>query len=919
MAAPYRISIGVNIDAAGAKTGGASAQQAVDAIGAAAEKARPKIEQVTDATTKLGRTGGSGAAAAGFAAIANEAAKAESKVQQLINAAVGLNNTRANDNQRRWTGLFGDESMSADRLRAKYNPLFAVIQQYKAAQVEIRTANAMGALSTDEMTVALSRQRQAALAAIDAIKGRNAAVEASPRLAGNGAGAFQTANIAAQFQDIAVTSAMGMSPLQIALQQGTQLSAVIASMDSPVKGLAAAFMSIVSPVSLVTIGVVALGAAAIQYFTQVKDGTRTVDDILARHADNIAALGPAYKKALEEQKAYAELSPTIIGARLGDDAKDAQAKLLAEARAARAEIATAMEFNVFGSRGDDSILRFNGAREAIAVFVEGVKAGTPRVEAFQQEIIRLAEAGKITESAAAELRKLTDAALEAETAVAGISGTIDPVGHAFSELQKRIDEVNPFSAGGRLGDLDSKLQDLWRGMRSGQVTVTDLKRNIVSLSSANPDMSSAIEEIGRLGLAALQAMQNVQGLGAAVRTTPKTNRVRAADQNQRDLNFFLRTDEDLKKDLEGQAAELKRANDKSAKAGESAANAYRDLLKSADDRVQQMKLEAQLAGETGIAADTLRFKLDLLQQSEDKGRSLTDKQVQAINARVEAFKTYAEEAAKARLKADLLFEREQFGRSETDQQIASGLRGAGLPVDFDSYEAGLIRTNLQLRSARELTGDVAGTLSSSLQQGKGLWESFGDAGVSALKRIAETLTNDLLNSLFQVQGAGGSSGGGILNSIFSLFGGGGGTSYFPPAPTGSVGLFDRGGYTGDGPVHKPAGVVHAGEVVFSQADVRRHGGPAVVDAIRLGRRGYANGGVVDVTPLVPSRLSSPAAASEGANAGQKERRISVDVTGARGNAEIQEMVAKGVTQGLREYDAALPDRVAYITDNPRRR
>lgn len=53
-----------------------------------------------------------------------------------------------------------------------------------------------------------------------------------------------------------------------------------------------------------------------------------------------------------------------------------------------------------------------------------------------------------------------------------------------------------------------------------------------------------------------------------------------------------------------------------------------------------------------------------------------------------------------------------------------------------------------------------------------------------------------------------------------------------------------GGYTGDGAKHDPRGIVHAGEVVWSQADIARAGGVGIVEAMRLGLRGYANGGVV---------------------------------------------------------------------------
>lgn len=57
--------------------------------------------------------------------------------------------------------------------------------------------------------------------------------------------------------------------------------------------------------------------------------------------------------------------------------------------------------------------------------------------------------------------------------------------------------------------------------------------------------------------------------------------------------------------------------------------------------------------------------------------------------------------------------------------------------------------------------------------------------------------------------------------------------------------FADGGYTGPGGKYQPAGIVHAGEVVFSQADVKRAGGVDAVERMRL--RGYADGGFV--TPM----------------------------------------------------------------------
>ena len=72
---------------------------------------------------------------------------------------------------------------------------------------------------------------------------------------------------------------------------------------------------------------------------------------------------------------------------------------------------------------------------------------------------------------------------------------------------------------------------------------------------------------------------------------------------------------------------------------------------------------------------------------------------------------------------------------------------------------------------------------------------------------------------------------GIASNIFGGFSDGGAVGY------------SSGGYTGAGGKYEPAGIVHKGEVVWSQRDVARAGGVATVEAMRKGHKGYADGGV----------------------------------------------------------------------------
>ena len=120
-------------------------------------------------------------------------------------------------------------------------------------------------------------------------------------------GKANVANIAAQFQDIAVTAAMSMNPMQIALQQGTQLVGVLGSMERPLAGLASAFMSLLSPLSLVTIGLVALAASGLQ----MVDWPKLAAWALRELADILEMIAPY---AVAAAAAIALLyAPAIIG------------------------------------------------------------------------------------------------------------------------------------------------------------------------------------------------------------------------------------------------------------------------------------------------------------------------------------------------------------------------------------------------------------------------------------------------------------------------------------------------------------------------------------------------------------------------------------------------------------------------------
>lgn len=91
---------------------------------------------------------------------------------------------------------------------------------------------------------------------------------------------IETGNLAAQFNDIGVQLAGGQSPLLIALQQGTQITQAFgnAGASGIVRGLGSAFLSVLSPINLITIAIIAFGGTAIQWLSSTAEEAETLED-----------------------------------------------------------------------------------------------------------------------------------------------------------------------------------------------------------------------------------------------------------------------------------------------------------------------------------------------------------------------------------------------------------------------------------------------------------------------------------------------------------------------------------------------------------------------------------------------------------------------------------------------------------------
>lgn len=129
---------------------------------------------------------------------------------------------------------------------------------------------------------------------------RKAAGDARLLADGQRVAAQQTGNLFAQFQDIGVMLAAGQNPLQLALQQGTQISQVLGPLGAAgsARALGAAFLSLVSPVNLITIGSVAAGAAMFQWLSSSGEEAETLLDRIDRLSKSVDTYQSAVDRLL---------------------------------------------------------------------------------------------------------------------------------------------------------------------------------------------------------------------------------------------------------------------------------------------------------------------------------------------------------------------------------------------------------------------------------------------------------------------------------------------------------------------------------------------------------------------------------------------------------------------------------------------
>jgi hypothetical protein len=234
----------------------------------------------------------------------------------------------------------------------------------------------------------------------------------------------------------------------------------------------------------------------------------------------------------------------------------------------------------------------------------------------------------------------------------------------------------------------------------------------------------------------------------------------------------------------------------------------REMVKSAETQMQQLRDQTALLGLTGDALLLARNRQELLNDATQRGLRLTPEYRAQIEALAQSLTAAQSEAATtAFLTGDIAAHNERMDQiaaesaalrlfgdalviARAEQEALNRVRREGITLSPAEQEALKQRARLEAEAGlavakarqeiefyRETTKGFMRDFTDRLRQGASFWDAFANAAVNALNRIMDRLLDQVFNNaLDKVFGMGGGGGGfgNILGTVLSVLKPGGG-------------------------------------------------------------------------------------------------------------------------------------------------
>lgn len=386
--------------------------------------------------------------------------------------------------------------------------------------------------------------------------------------------------------------------------------------------------------------------------------------------------------------------------------------------------------------------------------------------------------------------------------------------------------------------------------------------------------------------AAAEAAHGISSDPRDIASVAQNAKLAAALQNHANVTRAMRQATDVQSAIRGDTSKAPNAAAQTGDPNDAVDRAINALAR----HTEQVKADTRAVGLGDAALAKFRAQAAETAAVQANGGKQTAEQAARFKELQQGASDAADALARARVANEISVGRQTAFLSAEDIAIArqlAGIYGSDIPKALASAEAAELRFNNQLRAMADLGQDVNRSLfidfERGLRNGKSAWESFRDAGVNALGKIADKLAQMAADNLWQ-SALGGAGGGFNLGSLLGL----GGSGSMPVmSAAGDLGA-GTGGLSfpmfAKGTDFAPGGLAIVGERGPELVNLPR--GSSVTPNDKLGSMGSVNAPVT----------------------------INIDATGA--DAAGLARVAASVEQ----LKAELPHRVvAAVTDAKRRR
>lgn len=469
----------------------------------------------------------------------------------------------------------------------------------------------------------------------------------------NRVAAGQVGNLTAQLNDIGVMLAAGQNPLQLAIQQGTQINQVFSQLGGgrqALRGIAQAFTSMISPLNLATLGVIAGTAALTQFAIEAfsaGDAATDFEDVLEGLQDTAEALEDAISRlALTNQ----ELTETYtIGAGRARELIRASAEL--QAAAASEELRAQV-----------------GALEDVAgAYTSAIDSG----RRYRNVLIRISEDFGVTKSEAAQL----EAALEAVFFA-------DDIDQSIASLENLND---------LMGEYGISAAALPSEFRAALIEAIDLG---LETDAARALVEELVEEAAKIGPSLSSGVTQMQDLTVATVTA------------------LAALDADILAGVQDANDAIARAQDRASRAARSSARTRNNEAREIERRLkaQEDALLRQVQQHVLIEESVKRTADFWTEVYEDVAENLRDVDEQLNGPGRDLSRTFVEGLTSGDL--DSAFK--ELGRKAGGAFVDTLFSGQSLGATFTKAITGITTSVSQIGSAIGGVGGIAGGFSGLL-------------------------------------------------------------------------------------------------------------------------------------------------------------------------------------------------------------